>query len=163
MVIKIKIFLTIIFFTSIFFVSDTVHAQDSEILGQLGAFAGERGAQFGEARDPRSVVAKAINSMLGLLALLLVVYLIYGGAVILMSRGNEENVKKGQNIIKNAIIGLIIILFAYGIARLVVWILLKDEKGAPQACIEHSSEVTTDIMGPNINQPQLPYCDEVDY
>lgn len=56
-----------------------------------------------------------INIALSLLGIIFILLTIYGGVLYMTSRGNEEQTKKGQKIITQALIGLIIILAAYAI------------------------------------------------
>jgi len=55
---------------------------------------------------------KAVLSFLGVAFLLL---MIYSGYIWMMARGNEQEVEKAKSIIKNALIGLIVVLAAYTI------------------------------------------------
>jgi amino acid transporter len=66
-----------------------------------------------------NVVASIINMVLSLLAVLFVVLIIVSGYQWMTAGGNEEQVKKAQSRIKNAIIGLIIIVAAYAITAFV--------------------------------------------
>lgn len=60
-----------------------------------------------------------INAFLGVLALIAVVLIMYGGFVWMTARGNEEEILKAKNILKSAVIGLVIILASWAI---VLWI-----------------------------------------
>lgn len=62
------------------------------------------------------IIAKWLLGIVGSLALLM---FIYGGVIFLISAGNSEQVKKGQQIILGAIIGLIIVFTSYSIINLV--------------------------------------------
>ena len=77
-----------------------------------------RNTQLGQ-NDPVVIVAGIINWILGLLGLVAVVLIIYGGFIWMFSRGNEEDIKKAKDIIVGAVIGLFIILASYGIASYV--------------------------------------------
>ena len=55
-------------------------------------------------------VSKLILGITGSLALLMFVY---GGIMLMISRGNQEQVKKGKEILSKALIGVIIIFGAY--------------------------------------------------
>ena len=46
--------------------------------------------------------------------------MVYGGYLWMTARGNEEEVTKAKNLIKAAIIGLIIVLAAYAISIFVI-------------------------------------------
>lgn len=129
---------------------------------QTEAFAGKQGADFGTPQDPRAVAATIINSLLGLLGILVIAYLVYGGYLIMTSAGNDERVSQGRHVIRNAVIGLALVLSAYMIARLVVRIATSQQAGdGITACIERPAGVTQDIFGEDVNKPLLPYCDEL--
>lgn len=59
-------------------------------------------------------VANYLFSIVGALALL---FFIYGGFTLILSRGAPENVKKGKEIMVAAVIGLIIVFGAYMLVR----------------------------------------------
>jgi len=109
-----KFLITILLFLSILFVPIVVHTE-GYVQTQLNAAAGEQGASFGQAKDPRAIIATVIEVALGFVGILFVVFLIYGGFLILMSQGEEEKVKKGKNILVYGVIGVFIILSAYSI------------------------------------------------
>ena len=62
-----------------------------------------------------SIVAVIINACLGLLGAIFLVLMIFAGFQWMTASGNEAQVKKAQDIIKNSLIGLIIVLAAYAI------------------------------------------------
>ena len=78
----------------------------------------ERNSGLGNA-TPTDVAARTINWVLGLLAILALILVIYGGFVWLLSRGNEEEVTRARNILEGALFGLIIILASYGLTQYV--------------------------------------------
>ncbi len=88
---------------------------------QTAAFTGDQGADFGRVRDPREAVARVVQSFLVLLGTLFLVYAVYAGYLILTSMGNEERIEKGKHILRNTVIGLTIILAAYGTTWIVKW------------------------------------------
>ncbi|NJK71432.1 hypothetical protein HC766_01310 [Candidatus Gracilibacteria bacterium] len=62
-------------------------------------------------------VASFITFIVGALAVL---FLVYGGFLFVVNPGGgDENAKKGQTIVRNAIIGLIIAIVAYSIVNLI--------------------------------------------
>lgn len=65
--------------------------------------------------DLRTTVLNIIRLLLGLMTLIAVTLIIYGGFIWLTAAGNEENVEKAKKIISAAVIGLIIILLAWAI------------------------------------------------
>jgi len=71
-------------------------------------------------RDIRATVASIINVAMGLLGIVAVVIILYGGFTWMTAGGNEENVSKAQKIIVSGIIGLALILASWAIARFVL-------------------------------------------
>lgn len=51
--------------------------------------------------------------ILGFLALIAFIYLLYGGFLYIVSMGDEEKASEGKSIIINAVIGFVIIMFSY--------------------------------------------------
>lgn len=94
-------------------------ADVGEIQGQLQA-AAETGAGYGAAQDPRITAAIIIRAALGVIGIIFVVLTIYAGATWMLSAGNEEKITKAKNILKASVIGLAIVLCAYGITALIM-------------------------------------------
>ena len=69
--------------------------------------------------DIVSVAVIVANWMLGVVGSLALVMFIYGGVVFLLSRGNSDQVKKGQEIILGAVTGLVIVFASHAIIQLV--------------------------------------------
>jgi len=82
---------------------------------QLNAAAGAQGARFGTAKDPRAILATVIQITLACVGILFTVYLVYGGFLMLTSRGEEEKITKGRKILQWGVIGMLIIFNAYAI------------------------------------------------
>ncbi|MBU0625044.1 hypothetical protein KKF05_01735 [Patescibacteria group bacterium] len=82
------------------------------------AYGGE--AEAGGAAQVPIIIGSIINAALGLLGVILVVLLIYGGFLWMTAGGNTENVDKAKKLITNAIIGIIIVLAAYSISYFVL-------------------------------------------
>lgn len=70
--------------------------------------------------DPRAIIARIINVVLGFLGIIAVVIILYGGFVWMTAAGNEEKVGTARKIIIAGIIGLAIVLAAWGIAKFVL-------------------------------------------
>lgn len=70
--------------------------------------------------DPRVVAARIVQIALGFLGILVLGLIIYAGYVWMTSAGNAEKVEKAKNTLKNALIGLIIILSAFGIVSFII-------------------------------------------
>ena len=67
-----------------------------------------------------------IQAVLGFLGIIFVVLMIIGGIQWMTAEGNEESVKKAKNRIKNAVIGLVIVVLSYAISVFVISTLLKN-------------------------------------
>jgi cytochrome bd-type quinol oxidase subunit 2 len=77
-------------------------------------------AGFGQDRSLPLTIGQIIQSVLALLGIMCMAYLIYGGYTWLMARGDESKVEKAKETIKDAIIGVLIILSAYIISAFVL-------------------------------------------
>ncbi len=98
-------------------ISSYAYAQglQADINQQLQGFAGQKGANLGESRDPRVIAASLIKISLGVIGTIAVVFAIAGGFMIMTSNGNEEKMGGGKKILLYSVIGLVIILGAYSI------------------------------------------------
>jgi len=86
---------------------------------QTGHLDGDTPAFFGS-DDPVQIVGGVIKILLSFLGVVFLVLLIYGGYLWMMDRGEEALAKKARDIIKNAIIGIVIVLAAYAITSYVM-------------------------------------------
>jgi len=80
-------------------------------------------------RKPADVIATVINALLGLLGTIFTVLIILGGFKWMTSQGNREKVQEARDLIKNATIGLAVVLLSYVIARFVIQA-ITDSSGA---------------------------------
>ena len=90
-------------------------------LGNAGTSSGLKD-QSAQNTTLESMVGRLISSLLSLVGLLLLVYLIYGGFKYMTAGGDSKGVQEATSIIRNAVIGLIIIVLSYYIAD---WILTQ--------------------------------------
>ncbi len=79
-----------------------------------------------KATDPRTIIVRIVNIFLGLLGIVAVSLIIYGGILWMTSEGNEERISKAKNVLKNAAIGLAIVLAAWGIVTFIFRSLFPD-------------------------------------
>lgn len=70
--------------------------------------------------DPYLFVQKFYSIGLGLIGGVSVLFIIYGGYVILLSQGNPEKVKLGKDYIYYSIAGLLLAIFGYVFIQIVV-------------------------------------------
>lgn len=113
---KTGIFLAIIF--SLVLLPSITGAQDlqSQVMGQVDA--GAQTAKL-DKTNPQIVIAKVIEIILSTVGIVFIVLLVYGGYMFITAQGEEEKIKKAMDIIKPAVVGLIVILIAYSITYFV--------------------------------------------
>ncbi len=73
--------------------------------------------------DPRIIVVRIINVFLGLLALISVAVVLYGGWLWMTSGGDQAQVERAKKTLTNWLIGLIIIVLAWSIVNLIFGVL----------------------------------------
>jgi hypothetical protein len=66
------------------------------------------------------VASNIINAALGILGLVAVVIILIGGFKWMTAMGNEDNVKKAKALIIQGVIGLVIIVCSWAIAKFVI-------------------------------------------
>lgn len=65
------------------------------------------------------IILKVINVLLAVAGLVAVIFLIVGGFRYILAGGNEESAESAKKTITNAIIGIVIIILAFVIVRVV--------------------------------------------
>jgi len=70
--------------------------------------------------DIRVIAANIIRVALGLLGVIVLCLALYGGYTWMTAGGNEEKISEAKKILRNALVGLIIILSAYAIVSFVI-------------------------------------------
>jgi len=70
--------------------------------------------------DLKETVINIIQWILGLLGLIAVIMILYGGFIWMTAGGNEDKVASAKKIITAAVIGLIVVLLAWAIVTFVV-------------------------------------------
>ncbi|MBU1145990.1 hypothetical protein KKD80_00355 [Patescibacteria group bacterium] len=86
---------------------------------------GEAQAQYQENQGPVVITGKVIKAFLGILGIVMVILVLYGGFLWMTAAGNTEKIEKAKKILGNAVVGIIIIIMAYGISFFVIDQLLK--------------------------------------
>ena len=87
-----------------------------DVVGEEGGLS----ETLGDTADPRVVASRIINIALGFLGIIAVVLVLYGGFMWMTAAGNEERVKKAKQILTAALIGLVIIIMAWGLTQFVM-------------------------------------------
>ncbi len=65
-------------------------------------------------------VGRIIRTLLGLLGIIFLVLMVYAGFLWMTARGDDDAVTKAKDIIRNAIVGLIIIFIAYALTGFII-------------------------------------------
>jgi len=93
---------------------NVIYAEDFLGMGEL------EGIDLGKEKNPTVVVSSIINVVLSLLGITAVIIILLGGFKWMTAQGNSDKVTEAKDLIKNGIIGLVIIFFAYSIAKFVI-------------------------------------------
>jgi len=93
-----------------------VHAGRAlENLQDIGA-----AAEIDTGTSVETTIADIIRSLLAMLGIVLVILIIYGGFLWMTAGGNEEQVSKAKKILRNAVIGIVIIFLSALITEFVL-------------------------------------------
>jgi RsiW-degrading membrane proteinase PrsW (M82 family) len=87
--------------------------------------------QTGGSDQLYAIISTVITTALSVVGVIIFVYFFYAGYQYLTSGGNEEKTKEAVTIIKNCIIGLVIVLCSYAISQFVVGQLAASSIAAP--------------------------------
>jgi hypothetical protein len=78
------------------------------------------------------VFINVANGILTIVAILALVFFIWGAGYLMLSQGNEEMVSKGKGIIRATIVGTIIVFIAWQLMNTVVLVVANQSIFAPQ-------------------------------
>lgn len=95
---------------------DHVLAANFDFIGGADSLPGQSG---GTEVNLENMVTNVVDILLYVAGALAIIYMIYSGIMYITSAGNPDAVKKGQQGVLNAAIGLVIIVLAFFIARAV--------------------------------------------
>ena len=88
-------------------------------LGQTDLETVRDAAEYGSAPLPE-IIGNVIRIVLGLMALIAIVIIIVAGFQWMTSGGSEDKIKAAKKLMGSALVGLIIIIFAYAIANFII-------------------------------------------
>lgn len=91
--------------------------------------------------DLKGVILNVIRWLLGIMALVSVSFIIYGGFLWLTAAGNTERIEKAKRVILNAVIGLVIVLISWAIVFFVARVITDATNGTTQC------DPSTDPLG----------------
>jgi len=146
---KIYIWLVGLLGLILFFAAPSVLAQVNTGI-EFGAYTGLVNT------DIRIIVAKIIRAALGLLGIIALCLIIYGGYEYMTAGGKEEQIEKAKDIIKNTVIGLVIILSSLAIAQFVISRLTTSIIG--NYCAENPTDPTCNPGQFCLENPTHPDC-----
>src|SRR3989338_5720955 len=124
-----KITFVLTMLTMVFFNAGQVLAQTQNTAPKTSRFIPECALQNPVAGDPtaeggcRSIsifvlmLLYASNYLFGIVGALALLFFIYGGFTLILSRGSTDQVKKGKDIMVAAVIGLVIVFGAYMLVK----------------------------------------------
>lgn len=122
--ILLTIFSLVIFSTSLFYVQGDVLAQSAKPnlkdAFKISKTVGENSGYSTKDLDLIEIVITAIQLVLSVLGIIFIIFIIYSGFSWMMAGGNEETVTKAKRVLKNAAIGLVVVIGAYAISYFVV-------------------------------------------
>jgi cell division protein FtsW (lipid II flippase) len=70
--------------------------------------------------DPVQFIAKFYSIGLGLIGGVGILFIIYGGYLIITSQGNPLKLQQGQGYVKYAIIGILLAIFGYVLVQVII-------------------------------------------
>ncbi|MDD2807261.1 MAG: hypothetical protein PHW95_01920 [Patescibacteria group bacterium] len=102
-------------------------AADNTLQGMLQDTAGENGAGYDTTKPKETALATVAGTIvqlfISLIGIIFISYTVYGGYLWMTAAGNEEKVSQAKKIIRDGIIGIIIILSAAAIYTFVSTVL----------------------------------------
>lgn len=98
-----------------------------------------QGAYGGQPNNFTDTVGLLLQVLFSMLGLVLLGYLIVGGVFYMTAGGNEDQVKRAKNMLRNSVIGIIIILTSLAISNFVI----RNIESATTSSSDAGQEQTT--------------------
>jgi len=99
-------------------------AANDDVFGLNYVKNGDEGIALGQ-KDPREMAAQIINTVLTLLGIVAVVIVLLGGFKWMTAAGNEDKIGEAKKLLGAGVVGLVIILAAWGITTFVLNTLME--------------------------------------
>lgn len=99
----------------------------SNAFNKAGNFALKSGYNTSGEIQPEIFIGNIIQTILQFIGVLFLCFVIYGGFIWMTATDEAEKVKRAKKIIKNSVIGLVIVVLAYAISAFVVQSVLQDK------------------------------------
>ncbi|MCK5510712.1 hypothetical protein KAI65_04195 [Candidatus Parcubacteria bacterium] len=123
---KVLIFLLSVIFLNIVFIAPVaVEAADKDAKSLFNSSLNETADRTGHLKTKISnagalgTTGLVISAILSLIGVVFLILMIYGGFIWMNSRGNDQEIQKALTIIRNSIIGLLIVIAAYAITAFI--------------------------------------------
>lgn len=97
-----------------------VNAQTNDIYGIQSTNEALNGSLGKSDTDPRDIAARIIQLALGFLGLIAVVIVLFGGFKWMTAAGNEDKVEEAKKVLGAGVVGLLIVLAAWGLSSWVI-------------------------------------------
>lgn len=120
---KSKKFLILILLISIFVIPKIVFARNlnlSDAFSNMIEGFGFKAGYETTTVSPVNMISTIIQVALSLIGVIFLVLMVYGGYLWMTAAGSDEKLKRSQNTISAAVIGLVIVVAAYAISSFVV-------------------------------------------
>lgn len=75
-----------------------------------------------------TIAGRVVAAVLGLLGVLFISLMVYGGGLWMTAQGSEDQVEKAKTVIKNSVIGLIVVISSYAIYAFVALFFANPDK-----------------------------------
>ena len=117
----ITLIITVFVLVPIFALTLTANAQSAADTMLWGNFEDNVQAATGLGNtDPRQMAGAVVNVLLGFLGIIAVLIILFGGFKWMTAAGDESKIDEAKKLIGAGIIGLVVILAAFGIAQFVI-------------------------------------------
>jgi len=104
----------------------TVLAQDNPFeRGQTMVEGVQTASGVGQQASLETMIGNIINIALGFIGVLLLVYILWAGFVWMTAGGDTKKVEEAQTRIRNAIIGLLVIIVAFALSNFILGSLIN--------------------------------------
>lgn len=74
----------------------------------------------GKPRSLEQIIGGVVQALLGIMGVVLLIYVIYGGYLWMTAQGEDAKVGKAKKIISNAVVGIAIIFLAYFLTTFII-------------------------------------------
>lgn len=133
---NLKKLLFLAIFLTVLIVPYLVFAQTAgSPLGNMEKVGGDAGFKKATETSISSIAGTVVTTALGFLGIIFLILTLYAGFLWMTAQGDSDKVDKAKKLLQNAVIGLILIISAYGIYQIVARIMdatSSDNTTTPQ-------------------------------